>query len=224
LIPNTVGSLVGFLALVAPGIVYELRRATRRSGHDDSVFREISRTALTSLVFTGLAVCALALVRVARPSWMPDLGAWLRDGSPYATSHYRLLLRAAIIEIGLATSLAVTADALLGRKSTRSLVEYNILYHALRAKRPPSTTPWLRVKLRDETEIYGYLSAYTQEPSLENQEIALRSPLKVRTKAGDEELHQWARIVIRGDQIAFLAVTYLDTNDHVVAPDDVTVM
>lgn len=59
--PQTMGALAAFLALVAPGIVFELRRERRRARRAETAFREAARVALGSLAFGG------GRVRVAAP-------------------------------------------------------------------------------------------------------------------------------------------------------------
>jgi hypothetical protein len=58
-IPQTILSLVAFLFLVAPGILFELRRERRRPGRKETAFREAARTALASLLFSVAAVLVL---------------------------------------------------------------------------------------------------------------------------------------------------------------------
>jgi uncharacterized membrane protein SpoIIM required for sporulation len=58
-IPQTVLSLVAFLFLVAPGILFELRRERRRPGRKETAFREAARTALAGLLFSVAAVLVL---------------------------------------------------------------------------------------------------------------------------------------------------------------------
>jgi hypothetical protein len=73
-IPQTILALVGFLFLVAPGLVFEIRRERRRPVLEETTFREVSRTALASLVFSVLALAILAWVRAKWPESMPDPG------------------------------------------------------------------------------------------------------------------------------------------------------
>jgi hypothetical protein len=58
-VPQTIGALASFLALVAPGIVFELLRERRRAGARESAFHEASRVAVSSLAFTLAATMIL---------------------------------------------------------------------------------------------------------------------------------------------------------------------
>src|SRR4051794_36503051 len=110
MIPETVGALLAFLGLIAPGLIYQLRRETRRASITETAFREASRVALVSLGLTTAALAAVAIVRAVEPAWIADPGVWLRQGNEYFVAHYRLVLRTAIIVVGLACSLALLAD------------------------------------------------------------------------------------------------------------------
>ena len=45
------GSALAFLLFVAPGIAFDLLSRRRRAAADESTFREVSRVALSNLVF-----------------------------------------------------------------------------------------------------------------------------------------------------------------------------
>lgn len=97
--------MVGFLLVIAPGLLWEILRERERPALPGSTFREVSRVALVSLLCTGAALTALAAVRAIAPNWMPDPGAWARHDN-YLDDHYRLVGRALIIELALACTLA----------------------------------------------------------------------------------------------------------------------
>ena len=68
MVPSTWLSVLFFLLLVAPGALFLLQRRTAIA---DSAFLEISRIVLASLAFSGVAFLVLAVVRQARPDWLP---------------------------------------------------------------------------------------------------------------------------------------------------------
>jgi Family of unknown function (DUF6338) len=62
---------------VAPGLVYRTVIERRRPERNDSTFVEISRVALTSLVFSVSALAILWLLQRFTGLMLPDLAAWI---------------------------------------------------------------------------------------------------------------------------------------------------
>ena len=60
--PDTLGALLAFLVFVAPGLCFELLRERRRPALEQTAFREASRIALTSLLFSGAALVVVVAV------------------------------------------------------------------------------------------------------------------------------------------------------------------
>lgn len=211
MIPSTVGAFIAFLLLVAPGLLSALLRERRRPGRSETAFREASRVALASLTFSAASVAALAIVRAAMPDWMPDVGAWFRDAN-YLDSHYRLVLRAVVLEVVLACIAAVVWALVRGSSDQGHIdPDTDIWFEVLRRDRPAKTTPWLRVRLPDNTQLFGYLDAYTTDVAPAERELSLRGPgLTLKAASGvDTDLEpRWDRIVVRGDQVTFLMVSY----------------
>lgn len=215
MVPQTVLAFVAFLLLVAPGLFFEILRERRRPTLEETTFREASRTAFTSLLFTGGAVALLALVRTVWPSLLPDPGRWLRENSAYVESHYRLIAAFFLVEVVLALALALLADTVLRRRASGQIVPGGIWYQVLRVDRPQGTLPWVSLELADKTRLAGFLSYYTASEKLENREIALKhnvdgTGMRLAKEDGTEvPLDQWKTVVVRADQIAYLKVTYL---------------
>jgi Family of unknown function (DUF6338) len=83
MIPETFAALYAFLGLVAPGLIYQILREKRRPAVDETAFREASRIALTSLVFTTVATLLMTLLGVVAPGLFPDIAAWITTGKTY---------------------------------------------------------------------------------------------------------------------------------------------
>jgi hypothetical protein len=212
MIPQTLGALFAFLGLIAPGLLFELRREKRRPTIEETAFREASRVALTSLVFTLLSLAVLAVVRMQIPDWMPDPGLWLRRGHTYLNDHYRLIARALIVAILISLSFALLFDWLFAGRATGRIVSGSLWFHLFRTQRPKGTIPWIYVRLKNDTQFWGYLGQYTPEQKLENREISIVGP-KLQTQqkgAGKVSLDNWASVAVRGDEISFMRVTYMD--------------
>src|SRR6476620_7509987 len=87
MIPETLGAILVFLAFIAPGLSFELLRERRRPSIEETAFREASRIALTSVLFSGCALVLLGVIRAVHTSWLVDPGAWLVGGNAYAAAH-----------------------------------------------------------------------------------------------------------------------------------------
>lgn len=215
-VPQTAGAVLAFLGLVAPGLLFELLRERRRPTFNESAFHEAGRVALMSLAFTLLAFAILAAVRIAAPGAMPDPGKWLQQGNAYVKAHYLLVAGALLAEVIVACAAVLVADLVI-RGSARGHIRHrSIWFQVLRIDRPAHKVPWLGLTLDDGTEISGYLAYYTEKEEQSNREIALWGPcLGIRPPRHPEytELDKWKCIVIRGDKISHMKVTYLDEEE-----------
>jgi hypothetical protein len=214
MIPTTTAQLFLFLALVAPGLYYELLRERHRPVIGESAFREASRIALASVLFDGAAVAVLAIVRAIRPAWMPDPRSWLAHPTPYVRAHYGLISWIVLAGLALAFVFATLADQ-LNRKQRGNIRPQGMWFQLFRTDCPPKTVPWVSLRLTDGTEIAGFLAYFVPADDPALREIALRSNihgtgLQLR-KTGEqtiERLDKWSSIVVRGDQISYFKVQY----------------
>ena len=218
MIPNTLATFAAFLMLVAPGLVFEIRRERRRPALQETAFREASRVAFTSLLFSGLALVLLSAIRGWWPALLLDPGAWLRQGKIYLVSNYRIVARTGLVQVAVAVGLALLVDELLAQSQTKGhITPFSAWYHVFRKELPPNQVAWVGLRLSDKTEIWGYLKHYGAESDVKNREITLRADVDGRhlymQAEGDEqpkELTDWKTIVVPGDQIVLLKVTYKD--------------
>jgi hypothetical protein len=219
LIPNTVGAFIAFLSLVAPGLVYQLARERRRPTHEETTFRELSRVALTSLMFTFGSSVLLACLRLAWPGPFADPHAWVRRGQSYVDSHLSAVALSLTVEVALACALAFTAAEVMSRRSPARISPFGVWYKVLRDERPAGTRPWIMLHLTDGTELTGLLRHYTESEILERQEIAIGGPHMNRRSADgtlSEIGEQFDAAVVRGDQILYMVVRYHDQNGELV--------
>ena len=127
MIPDTLLSLILFLGLIAPGLLYQLLWERRHPALEETAFREASRTALMSLLFSGLACIVIVLIRIFQPNWILDLGQYLRDSKTYVGQHYNLLIQTIALEVRISAlhRLAVPRRAILGWRSWRDQLILN---------------------------------------------------------------------------------------------------
>jgi hypothetical protein len=214
-IPETVGALVAFLGLIAPGLVFQLRRESRQAALKETPFREASHVALWSFGLSSAAFGALALLRWIKPGWMPDAGEWLRSGNVYFVDHYRLVIRAAVIHVGVACSLAVLLDHLIRkmRPGQGTVSKTSVWFQVLRADRPAGTVPWVHIRLKDQGDFWGYVGYYSAEQAQEDRELSIIGPhLSFRapgtTDVVEYSADEWASVVVPAREIAYLKVEY----------------
>lgn len=118
MVPSTLGGLLLFILLLAPGLAYVLRYERAFPAPPHSQFREALRVvfvSVTSLTVTGI------LVVVARkwfpgPDHTPNIRGLIRDPGPFFREHHVHLIWWALGVVVVATFFsAVAADARLIR-------------------------------------------------------------------------------------------------------------
>ncbi|MFJ8963697.1 DUF6338 family protein [Lentzea sp. NPDC102401] len=225
MVPQTIGALASFLALVAPGIVFELLREQRRAGPKETVFREASRVALSSLAFTVASTAILLGVHALASKWFgwklfADLTALVAKPD-YVKQNVALLGYSAVAELVLACLLALAFDAVLARRrrQPRSLGRQSAWFKVFREDRPANALCWVHVMLEDGSSFFGFLRSYDAAGDPDTREIVLEGTkltyVGEPVTGGDEKKttvigRDWERVVIPGARIRFMRVQYLD--------------
>ncbi|WP_143263180.1 DUF6338 family protein, partial [Amycolatopsis pretoriensis] len=213
--------MAAFLALVAPGIVFELRRERHWARRTETAFREAARVALGSLTFTMAAVLVLAALRaVSGGRLFLDTEAWLSTGETYARQHLTLIVVSVAVELALACGLAAAFDLVLGRygRERASVRQWSAWMEALRLDRPSGTRPWLHVLLDDGSSFFGYLRSYTPSGPMADRELVIEGEsltYQGKPLGGGDEFEKkvigdtWHRVVLPGSKISYLRVCYI---------------
>lgn len=231
MIPQTTGALIVFLLFVVPGITFEFLRQSSRPGLGRTTFEELTGIALWSVVFSGVAVALLGLVRAwVWPHSMPDVRLWLQDPSHYITTRYRLVARTIALEVALATVLAAFADRSLNYAQRNSVLwrirrlGEHVLRHDPTRTVSPFPVLWTvfslgeagseraaSVRTRNGDVFTGKVAAYATGDSDQDRDIALRAPVEVLRARGDRTVldEPWRVVVVPGAEITELAVTFL---------------
>lgn len=215
MIPETIGAFLGFLGLIAPGLVYQLRRETSRATDPETSFREASRVGLVSLALSIIALSVLAIVLGTHPAWMPDPGAWLRTGEGYFVAHYRLVVRAALVEVALACGLALLADQVVRWISPGQgqVSKTSVWFRVLRVERPRGKVPWAHVHLKSGADYYGFVGWYSAETAQADREMSLIGPDLQYRAAGAQDARTlspgWQCVVVAATEIEYMKVDYL---------------
>jgi hypothetical protein len=221
MIVDSMSALLGFLAFLAPGILFELRRERRRPGIQETALREASRIGLISLVITLAALAILAAVRLVRPDWVADFRLWYATGAEYVSSNFRLVVQTLLAQVVLALLLVLLTDAWLSwkRAERARIVSGGLWFQALRQDVPPNCSVWAHVKLVDGTKFWGFVRGYSAEGGVEDREIALEGLMLTQQDpgaAGTEALpasqigDEWQTVLIHTSQIRYLRVQYRD--------------
>jgi hypothetical protein len=232
-IPQTLGALIAFLTLVAPGIVFELLRERRRAGRAESVFREAARVALGSLGFSlasALLLLGVQGLSAAIFGGGPFIDLAQLAGDPtYANRHLNVIVLTMVIELAVACGLALAVDlALAKRKQEITSVRQQTAWHEVfRGDRPKNAVPWVHVQLINGSSFYGYHRSHSASGGPDEREIVLEGQTitYVGTPFGGGETvekrvigDRWPRVVISSSQIAYLRVQYRDSHTEQLVP------
>jgi Family of unknown function (DUF6338) len=200
------------MLLIAPGLTFELLWERKRPSQQHSAFREASRVALTSVVFSGLSLTLLSVVRVLKHEWIPDPGAWLRAPESYVASHYRLIGRTLLVELALAIGFAVLASWWLSRRGSGDIAPVSIWFQVFRTKTPEGMLPFVKVQVKSGSVYGGVVSGYRTDLPLEDRELVLSPPLSWRPTASEDPQDlplDWERVVLAGSEIQVMWVSYI---------------
>lgn len=217
MIPDTFATLLALLGLVAPGLVFELRRERRHPAHDDSAFREASRTALSSLLFTSVVVILMGFVRLIWPSVIVDVGAWVEGGSAYFADHVGLIGINAAVAVLAAVALALLAESMLGRNVAASIQPGRIWSYMFKSNRPRGTSNWVGVELTSGGRIFGFVDRFSTGLGTDDGELFVVGPGLTLVRPQDdvdappERLSldgKWDGIQVRSSEISSIRLQY----------------
>lgn len=214
MIPETLGAILVFLAFIVPGLAFELRRERRRPFIEETAFREASRIALTSTLFSLGALVVLALFRVLGATWLADPGQWLTGGQAYVATNLGAVVGSLLMFVAVALGLSLLTDWIFRRSAPGRIVPGSIWFSLFRQHRPEGATPWVHLRLKEDgTELWGFVGDYTPDQRLDHRELVLEQPrLQYRRPGADSNtmLSSWSFITVRGEDIAWLKVQYVE--------------
>lgn len=210
MVPGSWLSVLFFVLLVAPGLLFELLSERRRAGIPESAFREISRVVLASLAFSGLALGILAIVRTVHPAWMPDPAMLFATSGTYLAGHYQLVLWALVAEGFLALGAVGLAHWLLARRQGAAIRQVSTWRQVFRLDCPEGCDVFVRVRLTNGFIYSGAVAAYTADPGDDGGDLVLAPPLFSKSGAGDLKPvpPDFQRVVIPRSAVEVLSVEY----------------
>jgi hypothetical protein len=212
--------LLALLGLIAPGLVYQQRRERRRPMSGESGFREASRVALSSLIFSTAAL-AIMLPLTSSVQTLPDVTAWLTNPKAYLAAHYAKVATFLVLVTVIACALALVIEAVIGSSVAPQIAPVSIWYAAFRRDVPPGTSRiWVWITTDNGTQFKGPLRSYTPSEGGAVREIALGGAPMQRLAAGNDpattwtSLDGWDLVVVTTDDIRHFAVSYLDAQGN----------
>lgn len=205
MIPNSLAALAGFLLLVAPGLLNDLLAARRRAGVPESTFRELSRTAFSSLVATVLAIPIVAFLamQITGATWGNILSVVGQQNFP---PEHRFALAVLFIATSFTACLLAGIWHLLKFRGNSSYVKpvsawYQVFHEKIveeeavekdsgpesggigirrkKKKTQRALNPYVRIRLNNGYTYMGSLAGYNQQIDTTGRELILKQPLYV---------------------------------------------
>lgn len=210
MVPNGWLTVVLFLLLVSPGLLFDLLAARRRTGPAESTFHETSRIVLASLGFTAVALAVLAGLGALVPGLLPDPKGLLDPNGSYAADHWPTVIGALAAESVLAHAVALLGHWWLGRQGKASIRPVSAWTALFRRDVPPGHRAFVRLRLTGGIVYTGSVLSFTSDIPLPDRELILGPPLY--SKTGDKALTPlpavYTRVLVRGAMIETMAVEY----------------
>jgi len=211
---TVVANVAGFLALVAPGLIYDMLWRSQRPAALESAFRESGRVALLSVLCHG-AASLLLIAAQAVSGWriLPDIPSWILEPPAYVAREWPVVLRFAFLQPSAAIVLAVLSYLALYGGRRGPIEPYSIWYRVFLAERPPQSRPYVSIRIDDDSVVTGYLATYTSDEGVPAGAISLEEPLSVHYRGEPEPkpvLVDWRRLIVPYSRIRSVFVTYVE--------------
>lgn len=212
--PTSWPSVLLFIALVAPGLLFDQLSERRLVRTKESAFREVSRIVVASLVFSGTALLVTLLAHHIQPRWFLDLAPAIRGGWGYVNQHLGQATATLVLGVGAAMLLAVIANSLMGRGASM-LRPQSAWSLVLKPKGLPlGWAAYAQVILTDGSVVRGKVTFFSPDHSLGDRELVLQPPIQTRAAGAVPgtplELRPNLRaVVVAGKDISRLDIEYV---------------
>jgi hypothetical protein len=207
LIPSTLGAVVGFLLLLAPGISWELQSIKHEPTVKQSALVELSRIVLASLLAT-----ATSAILLLQSVWMPLYKSTLRSPTdPFSSPHLVVSYGVSVILTSALACLLTLIVAMLRWPKKGPIRGIRVWHRVFVASRPPETDiPYLTIELLDGTIWKGRLRSFDSDPEDSQRALALGQPLRRKRPNQEFEIISQACgfVVLAESQIKSIQVAY----------------
>jgi Family of unknown function (DUF6338) len=210
-VPGSWLSVLLFVILVAPGLLFDLLSDRRRGGFPESTFREISRVVLASFGFSAAAFGVLVLIGTYEPNWMPDPRRMIGSADTYLPDHYRLIFRALVIQAGLGLLFAVLVHLWLAHKQGATIRRASAWTQIFKTDCPDGGAPYVRVRLKSGFVYTGFVGYFSPDLDQDGRELVLLPPLYAKPPEGGKLTVmpvEHTRLIFRGSEIDMMTVQY----------------
>jgi Family of unknown function (DUF6338) len=206
-VPTNVAGLLLFVALLAPGFMYVLRREAERPQQPVSAFRETVALAFVS-VTCDLVVLLLILVpaRILIPQSTPDVGALVREPGAYVREYYALLAAwgAGLLAVACLLGATLASSDLSDRAGqfvrripglrwlapspTRRVQPVSAWWRLFHAHDHLNARIYVGCELDDGSYVAGWLYSYTPDlPETGDRDLVLTAPVQLCAAGATDE-------------------------------------
>lgn len=212
MIVDSFSGFLAFLTLVAPGLVYQLVVELRLPHLKQTVFREASKIALASLVFSLPTLLIISSLQFVIPSIIPNLGEWIRVGNAYLAANFQQVVVGVTLQAVLSVAFAGVGAMVVTRRVRATLTDKTALYTIMRAECPPDAIPWIHLKLSDGTEFWGHVRYYTPDQSSPCEIVLGGQEMLRKDVNGNPNLigNDWDAVWLKIDDVVYMQTIYLD--------------
>ncbi len=213
--PATVGSLVAFLLLITPGLVFELLRENSRPGRVRSTFRETSVIVVASVVFSSVALFVLVIARAVHDPWIPSPSRLIDSPGSFASERPLLVARTLALHQLLACGAAYLSHRILCHKRPGGRISPNPAWFEIvhGNANPRRDQVLLFVELQDGSAVRGLVKGYDLGADQSLRTLVLcgsaSNPLTTRQAATGVESRvgsDWAYIVVAAEEIKLATI------------------
>lgn len=208
--PTTLTGLLLFLALLLPGFVYTAIVRRNRPEYRPSALHEIAAVALASVLSELVVLGGFAVVNAVRPSWTPDVRAFIAQPSAYVAEHYLTVFSWAAGLLFAAGLLAAGAAAAVQKLPVhRSLVSS---WWTLFKDWYPDTIRTVQCELDNGSYVEGVLADWnSQAEDSPDRDLILVGPIRYRPAGSvDYQPHPASAVCVAARNIRAMFVTYSD--------------
>jgi len=211
MIPTTLLSVIIFLLLIAPGVLWDHLAIELSISPRESTFRETSRVIFSSMVVSALSLEIMLFLWCFKPKWFPDLKPFLSDPAKYYHSQPLIVWRTILMETFIAFVIVLAGHFREVQKQGWKLGQVSPWQKVFRSDLPDDDMhPFARVRLASGSVFIGRVSDYSPDFEIMDREIVLCQPLYSRTAETDLKAMppEWDRVILATASIDSISVQY----------------